>query len=201
MDNQKMKRAVFFIGALFVAIIFITSYAAFSSNNSGGTQSTTTTVSNARTLLVSGIANAVVSNYTYIALVGPVPANQIKAVNNTLNNLQFSGAISNILPSNASYRVILSTINPYQLYLSLSNATSGANVMVASQAEVTLPNTIEAYYYGSSLFIPVHLPQRVYPLYLANVLALNSTLSVRVSILITSNGSVYQNQVELTKLG
>jgi hypothetical protein len=197
MEKQKLKRTILFLGALFVAIIFVTSYAAFDNNGTNLGKSTTTTPQG-RTLPVFGAANAVIENYSYFADVG-VSANEVTAVNATLDALVSNGTVSSYYYSNSSYRVVLSNINPYGLYLLLHNSTKGTNATVGAQAYVKLPTTISVYY-GSSYAVPVSLLQPNYTVYIANVVPINSTVHVNVIAQINQSGDIYHNQLKLSQV-
>lgn len=198
MEKEKLKRTILFLGALFVAIIFVTSYAAFN-DNSPVTKSTTTT-SQGRVIPVFAATNAVIENYSYFADIG-VSANEVAAVNSSLNALVSNGSVSSYYYSNSSYRVILSTINPYALSLRLRNSTTGTNIIVGALAYVKLPPTINVYYGASSSYsVPISLLQPNYTVYVSNVVPINSIIRVNLITQINQSGDVYHNQVKLSQI-
>jgi hypothetical protein len=192
MDPNKRRNLILFIGALFVALIFITSYAAFSNN--GTNSSSTSTIVSAKTFFVTASANAVILNYSYLASIYNVSANQTIKMNATLDSMQSNGTVSSYFYSNSTYRVILQGINAYQLSLLLHNTT---NAKVGSLAYLRLPKQVNAYYTGSSS-IPVTLPSSNYSVFLNNIVPPNTTIPVTLTALITANGLVYNNQVRIT---
>lgn len=198
MEKEKLKRLILFIGALFVAVIFISSYASFSNNSGNGGSTSTTTLKQQSTYLVYGNANAIVINYSYVAGIFNVNVSESNTINATLGNLQLNGSVSNYLFQNSTYRVELDTISPYTLYLLISNTINGSNATVGATAYVKLPSAIVAYY-GSSP-VSVALQKSNYSIFLNSVEPINTIIPLKVTALISGNGSVYDNQVELSIL-
>ena len=180
---------------LFIAFIFVTSFLAVQNNNSGAGNGTTT-IAMARTIPVFGIANAIISNYSYVASVR-VYGNSTGRANLTLSRLQASGAISNYLPSGNTYDVELSSIGPYQLYADL--VSNSVNAMVGSQAYVTLPRRLNLHY-NSTVTVPTTMPSLPFTIYIANVLPVNSSVRVRIVALVDYNGTLYDNQIQLSQV-
>ncbi|MDE1865290.1 MAG: hypothetical protein KGH94_01465 [Candidatus Micrarchaeota archaeon] len=195
--EDKTKRIVIFLGSLFAAIIFVSSYAAFG-NNSTGT-STTTTVSSANTIPVYGSANAVIVNYSYSAYVGVSNKIELTALNKTLGDLEANGSVSNYVPFNStSYQALLSGINAYQLYTYLSNALNATDVSVGAGAFVNLPARVNMYYSAGSQ-VPVAFPEKNYSVYLTRVFPIGANVPVRIQALITTRGDLYNNQIRLSE--
>ena len=65
--EAKKKRLIFLFGSILVAIIFLSSYAAFSNN--GSPTSVTTTAKAQSTVFVTGDTNGLITNYSDVALV------------------------------------------------------------------------------------------------------------------------------------
>jgi hypothetical protein len=192
----KAKRLIYGIGSLFVAVIFIMSYAAFSNN--GTNSSSTTTIGAANTVYVYGTANGLIVNYSYSAYISTAGGTPSSGLNATLSALEANGTISNFVPLNStSYEAILSGMNPYQLYLYLSKALSG-NVLVGGYAYVRLPATVSMYYSASSP-VPVALPAKNYTVFLPRVAPVNSSVPMKINALITTAGTVYNNQIRLSE--
>jgi hypothetical protein len=196
MDDKK-KKIIFFVASLFAALIFITSYAAFGANST--TSSTTTIPSAANTVFVYGSANAVIVNYSYTATISAQQKSQLPALNNTLGKLVANGSISNYVPLNATaYQAILSTINQYQLQQYLSKALNTTNVLVGGYAYVTLPATVNMYYSAGSQ-IPITFPQKNYSVYLPRASPIGSNVLLKVQVLVTTQGKIYNNQIRLSE--
>lgn len=198
--KAKTKKLVFFIGAIFVGIIFLTSYAAFS-NNAGNTSTTTVKAAPQPTIFATGYANATITGYVQVANV-----KLINSTNSTLNNLdtlmsklEANGSINNYIYTNNSYEVYSSSLSAYALkkylYATLNSSNS---VTVGSTADIMLPASISLYYSNSSPPVSVPLSNRNYTLYLNNVRSIGSTLNVSLSALITEKGMLYNNQLRIS---
>lgn len=194
--DDKTKRLIFFIGSLFVAIIFLTSYAAFNNNNTtGGT--TTSTIANVNTVPVVGSANGIIVNYTDVAHIYLGNGSNATIINTTLNALEANGTISNYVGTNKSYDVLLNSIDPYSLYKLIRNETK--NVSVGGQAEILLPAKVDAYYSTSGI-IPITLPTRNYTLFLNNTKPIGSQIPVKITAIVTENGTIYNNNIKIQEV-
>ena len=197
--DAKRKKMIFLFGSIFVAIIFLSSYAAFNNNNTKGTS--TTTIKPPTTYFSIGSSNAVISNYSDIAYVKLL--NNSNGSENTfteiISRLVSNGSVLNYIYSNYSYEVVLSTISPYGLQQLLNaNTMLNGTVAVGSTIYVTLPRSIILVPVGSGQAIPVSLNNRNYSVYTANVSAIGSTVNVSISALLERNGSVYNNQFRVS---
>lgn len=194
--DDKTKKIIFSVGSLFAALIFITSYAAFGNNTAAN--SSTTSIGSANTVFVYGSANGVIVNYSYTAYIS-APNDKLAALNSTLGTLEANGSISNYVAVNSTtYQAILSTINPYQLYTYLSSALNSSNVSVDGYAYVTLPSTITMYY-STGLQVPISFPQKNYSVPLTKTYPIGSNVPLKVQVLVTTNGKIYNNQIRLSE--
>ena len=185
--EQKTKRYVFLIGSIIVAVIFISSYAAFSNN---GTPSTTTTIAKqVQTIFITGYSNATITNYSDIAVVSllnssPQLRNQL---NSTLSDLQNNGSVVESIFTNDSYQGSSFTgISPYsleQIIYSKINQTNSINV--GATADVELPSTITFYY--SKQPVKLQLPSRNYSVQITNAKSIGSSINVSISTLLYAN--------------
>lgn len=196
MDSKK-KKMIFLVGSIFVAIIFLSSYAAFSSNGTKAT--TTTTIKNPSTYFSTGSANAVITNYSDIAYITLENSTNYSRNNVTkiIALLVSNGSAFNYVYTNNSYEVVLGQMSPYQLKdLLEANATLKNNTQVGSTTYVALPKTI-LLYYGTQP-ITVNLKSRNYSIYMNNIGPVGDTVNVIVSALLERNGSVYNNEIKIT---
>lgn len=194
--EAKTKKLIFFLGSIFVAIIFLTSYAAFSNN---GTNSTTTTIKSQSTVFATGVSSAVVYNYGDVAYVSLLNSSNSSrdALTNSISQLESMGNVQNYIETNGSYQLILSSnISSYGLQQWLYGKIGSNTVSVGSDAEIILPSSIQLYYNNAPLSI--QLPNRNYSIYLSNVVALNSTINITISALLLRNGSIYGNQFRVS---
>jgi hypothetical protein len=199
--DEKKRRLVFLFGGILVAIIFLSSYAAFSNNGSPTT--VTTTAKSQSTVFVTGYTNAIITNYSDVAYVSFTNnSNSVKnIVANSLSNLQANGTVVDSILTNDSYQVVLSGISPYDLQQLLYKQTNSANyITVSSTADVKLPQTITFTY--SNVPINLHLTTTNYSVYLSNVKTIGSTINVTISTLLyTNNESIYNNQFRVSYNG
>jgi hypothetical protein len=195
--NDKTKKTILFIGSLFAAIIFVSSYAAFGGNSS--TSTTTTSIPLANTVLVYGTANGIIENYSFSAFIGITNKSEGNNLNNTLNRLSLNGNVSSFtLFNSTTYQAVLSGMNPYQLSIYLSNALNVSNVPVGGYAYVRLPATVDMYY-GSGYEVPISFPVKNYSVYVPKAYPIGYTVPVKVQVLATGQGKIFNDQVRLTE--
>jgi hypothetical protein len=181
----------------FVAVIFVTSYAAF--NNNGAPPATTTTVGAVNTIYVYGTANGVVVNYTSQALITVTNKSQMSELNTTLGVLEANGTVNFASYNSTTYEAVLSGINTYQLYLYLSNSLTDANIIVGGPAYIRLPGTINMHYSASSTLFPITFPPRNYTVNLARTVPIGSAIPIKISAIIETNGTIFNGQIKLTE--
>jgi hypothetical protein len=196
--DQRKKKILLFIGSLFVAVIFLTSYASF--GNSGTATSSTTTMGNVHTFFVSGSSNAIITGYKAPVHVR-INSNSSTAdaqVLKTLSKLESNGSI-NYFGSNKSYEVYVSTIDAYSLQgLLLSVVNQSGAIAVTANASVELPLNITLYS-TSSYPIRVNLNDRNSSIDMTGGLrGVGSMINVSVSAIVTSDGSIFNNQLSVS---
>lgn len=191
--DAKKKKIIFVLGAIFVAVIFLSSYAAFSNNGTAAT--TTSTIKSESTFYAFGSSTAIVTNYSDIANVTLINStNSSKGqVSNAISELEANGTVQNYIYTDNSYQVVLSSISPYQLQQFIYNKTNMTNtISVGSTAFVMLPGNVTLYYTNQP--IRVSLANRNYSLYISKAVAINTTVNVSISGLLARNGSIYDGQ-------
>lgn len=195
--DEKKKKFILFLGSVFVAVIFLTSYASFGNNRAMTTSATTTVI--VRSFPAFGSSTATVTGYGAAAHVG-IGANASAASNampGLLSILQSNGTINNYIGSNRSYEVYSSKIDAYALQGLLRSAVNQSNaITVTATAYIRLPQNLTLYY--STYPINVYLNGRNYSVNMTNLKAVGSTVNVSVSALVTSNGLVYNNQLSVS---
>lgn len=195
--DKKMKNLILLFGAIFVAVIFLSSYASFNSNNTNS--SSTTTVKSVQTVYALGSSNAVITNYTEIASVSFVNAsNSTKAsVETLLSKLEANDSIQNYIYQNNSYQVVLLGLSAYGLEEALYNQTNQSNsINVGATADILLPAELTLQYSGTP--ISLHLTNRNYTVYMSRIESIGSTINVGISALLARNGSIYNNQIRIS---
>ncbi|MGI0100864.1 MAG: hypothetical protein ACREBH_04080 [Candidatus Micrarchaeaceae archaeon] len=191
--EKKTKQLIFFTGSIFVAVIFLTSYAAFGSN--GGPNTTTSTVKPQTTFFATGSSNAVIYNYSSIAYIPSASLSNasVNSITSELSNLQANGSVEEYIYINGSYQVILSGMSPYMLRQQLYGISNMSNSLeVGATTYISLPGIVTLYY--NKVPAALNLAQRNYSIYMDDVMAQGTTINVSISALLSANGSIYDNQ-------
>ncbi|HVA83042.1 MAG TPA: hypothetical protein VNF06_02670 [Candidatus Aquilonibacter sp.] len=204
-----IKKLIQILSAVFVAAIFIASYASFGNNGSNlGSSGPTTTIA-PQTVYGSGNANAIVIGY------GPtmsifVKCNSIGLTNSTvynvslmLSNLEADNNVSNSFqPNQTTFTVYTGKLNSYQLasYLGSNMGTnSSACLSYRGQTNLQLPSNVTFAVQGQT--VPLPIPQSLRNLEIFTTLKpINANVPLRISALLTSNGMIFGN-LSITQLG
>lgn len=199
--EEKTKKMIFTIGSLFVAVIFVTSYAAFG-NTSNGSSSTTSTVLSGNNILALGQANGIIENYSYVVNVTSLNASQNARLNMTLLDMESNNTVISFFARNSTtYTAEISGIGAYQLYTYLTNTLNYSNVTLGATAFVRLPASINMQYGASSQQeAPVSLSPKNYTTYLPNVLPIGTRVPFKIQALITERGQIFNNNIKLTQI-
>jgi hypothetical protein len=193
--DEKKKKLIYFLGTLFVAIAFVSSYAAVGSFATTSTVTTTIAVPS-KTYFVSGTANGVVSGYSSSAVLVLRNANLSSAASNALAALEGNGSISSYLSMNGSYQVLLSSMNAYSLQQDINRRLNSSNATyVNASTEIVLPSKV--YLALGSQTVAVTLPQRNYSINVYPLMPLNATIRFNLNAIIAGNGTIYNNQLTL----
>ena len=197
----ELKNTVLFFGSLIVAIMFITSYAA---SGGGSNTSTTTTVpqnySNA--VPMSGVANAVVVNYTYspvVTISGSNYNSTVLELTKYINGEVSSGNVITYTPNGNQFNILLNNnFTAYQLQEGLTSAF-GDNVTVSGTVYVKLPSKVDMYD-GTSKY-SLNAPASTYSLSIKPIPQIGSNVSVKILALISQTGQFVPNQTVVTFRG
>ena len=185
-----------FLVALFVAVIFITSYAAFSSF--GGTPVTTTKTGHTAppTLYAAGIANATLVNYTptlnLTVNCKNTSTNVSAKVTALLNKLQANGSVSSVYTFGKNSTLLDGNDNTIQLYHLISaNTNSSSCLSYSTGGEVRLPRVIKLSVENQVAEVSTNNTLYTVPVTLSS--NLSNTIKVRIGALLTQNGTLYGN--------
>ncbi len=197
--DQNKKKIFLFLGSLFVAVIFLSSYASF--GNGVAPSTSTTTVNVVQTIPAFGSSVANIIGYGPEAYVtfstNTAATGQIATI---FSKLESNGSIYSALPtSNSSYDVQVATINAYSLQELLRSTLSNSVAVNVSSSyiDLSLPSNVLLYYGGYP--ITAHLKNQNYTISNVTILKAPGTL-VNVSIsalVIPTNGTVYRNQISV----
>ncbi len=198
--DEKTRKRVLFVGALFVALMFVFSYVGVSSNVPTGTHTliTTTTLPPQRTFFASGTANATIVGYAGTATLMPISNSTALAnsIASTLSSLRNNGTIQNYVTDGPGYDLILGNINSYslqQLLYSRFNATN--SIRLSSTANARLNGRVNLFVGNQSAPVQIN---GTYQLNFTPLVPINSPVRVSVQALVTQNGIVYNNQVAVS---
>lgn len=204
MVNQKIKQITSVVIILALAIIFITSYVSFGTN---AVTTATTTALPVQSYPVFGSVNAIIlgySNDSTVALSGNA-INDSTEVSRLLSKLEANGSIS-FYPIGNSFSVTTNRINPSILMsliygaINLNDSSTVGNTIpginVSTEALVKLPTYITVFYHTQK--ISAFVPNTNYSISITNPPQIGSTLVLKVKALITANGIIYDNQLNLS---
>ncbi len=198
MDDKK-KKIVTFIGTLFVAIMFVGSYAAFNNNSGNSSTSTaTTTVQGGATYFVSGNANAVVIGYSQLATISLESNSSALSsrASNELAQLQNNGSISNYVAQGNGFQIFTQNMNAYRLQQALVSKLGGSNVSVNASTSFSLPKILPLIYRNQ--IVDVKLTNTNFTAPTSPLQDIGSNVTVIVHALVYANGDIYNNQITIT---
>ncbi|MGC8586885.1 MAG: hypothetical protein ACP5K9_01175 [Candidatus Micrarchaeia archaeon] len=188
------------VGAIFIAVIFVASYASFSSNSSAPAARTTTVTSIAY-LPQYGASevNASITGYSSVFSIDAVcnamaVQNGVSAI---LNKLESNGSVSNYYsPSNSTISVQSGSMNSSEIYNYVSRSLNGTAMnctRFSGQASIALPDkigfTVDKYSFVAT--VPQQQDTYYIPIYINSTAHKNAL--VKVAALFTPNGTIYGN--------
>ena len=199
-----MKKIKELLIALFIAVIFIASYAAFGSGN--GASSTTTTVVttiNQNLYYATGSVNAIVYGYgptmTVTAACSSPSLRNVTYYNAStlLAKLQDNNSISNYFsPNGSSFVVYTQKLDSYGVssYLSAREPTNASKgCLYFSGADfASLPKNVTLFVSSQSLKVPIPAGLRNYSID-TQILAPGSMVSLKIATFLNENGIISGN--------
>ncbi len=195
-DEKKAnrKKLLFLIGAVVVAVMFISSYAAFGNNSGPG--ATTTSIKQA-TLPVFGTANAIVTGYASSLTLIVRQGNATGIINQTLSNLEANNSINDYIQTPGMFVIYASKSTPYQLQQLFLSKLPANSIAINGTERVAIPKIITMYYYGRP--ISVYTNTTGFIISTAALKPLNSTITVNVEAIVLESGAVYQNNIQVSE--
>ncbi len=193
MDKKRLTEALL---AIFVAVIFISSYVSLVNYNTP--QNATTTLP--ATIYAQGVANAILSGYggaLYLNITCKNHTYAAETVNTLtvyLNRLEDNNSILNYFNSGWNISVAPENMSTYSVYngaIAQLNGDESACVAGYATAFAKLPQTV--YMNTGTQVAPVALAQREQNASFPSEISLpaGASLRVKLSALITSNGTIY----------
>ncbi|MDE1823125.1 MAG: hypothetical protein KGH50_02255 [Candidatus Micrarchaeota archaeon] len=194
MERKKLFQVLV---TLFIAIIFITSYFSLTNYN---TSSRNKTTSVPPTIFASGILNASVAGYGNILSIAVSCKNDTNSTINdfstVLSALEANNSVSTYYSVGNRITVDLGNFNASALYSYLSQRASQAQLncsRFSGSAVLLLPSVMKAQVQTSTYNVYIPDSDRRYPLPVTLPLNAANGIKVKVSTLITVNGTVYGN--------
>lgn len=194
MERKKLMQALV---TLFIAIIFVTSYFSLTNYNTSQKNATTTVPP---TIFTYGIVNASVADYGGTMSISVSCGNATNATMSDfsaiLSSLQANGSVVTDYSVGDRISVDIGSLNASSLYGYMARHATGAEMncsTFSSSVVLLLPTSMQAQVQGSTYTI--YLPESTRRYSLPATFPLNSTnnITVKVSALITVNGTVYGN--------
>lgn len=201
---MEKKKWIELIGSIFVAVIFLSSYAAFSDKNPN--QSTTTTISATSTFRATASGTARILGYGPIINI-TVRCPDASNVSNQVND--FLGAQNSSVEEIPPYSYdnmsqIIATagrLGSYYLYNAISqDIGASANCTgFSSSADILLPATMtfKSEQQGSSALIQLPGMYRNSSQSIVFTRNMSNTMNVFVDAILTLNGSIYQGNIRV----
>ncbi len=202
------KQAIRFFLALFVGLIFISSYYTFRNLNGGAQSQKTKQASAPQTVPGFGTANAGIVGYnnTMYIYTACNTANETGAeagVSAIVSELEKNGTVYDSYSIQNETVVQSGSANAsyiYSVFMKRLNATSRSCLRFSSYAEAELPNQVQLFIYTINKTYPVNVPQNLSVVQVPVTLSANMSkvVKVRIAALIELNGTVYS--LNVTKL-
>jgi len=195
--EEKRKKKVLFLGAVFIGLMFIFSYLGVTNNAPSATTSSTTTVPQGNSFFATGAGNATIIGYSNTATLS-FATNSTAVANTTaslLSTMRNNGTIQNYIGEGSGYDLILGNVGAYGLQqLLYSELNSTNSIRLSSTANARIPNKVEMFVGSQELPVAIN---GTYQLNFTPLIALNSSIPVTVQALLTQNGLLYNNQVSI----
>lgn len=191
MQNDKRKRILFLIGSIIVALMFVSSYAAFGNNGSAQTTTVTTTVG--YTIPVFGAANAVVTGYGNKFIISLSKNASTNSINTTLSNLQLNGSISSYIGLQKTFTIYAGNMSPYYLLELINKATTPNSIIANVSENVTIPTSVMMTYPETGRQTEAYFYSRNATLYRSSFSPIGSNLPVHISALVFVNNATVES--------
>lgn len=207
MEKQSLKKAIWI---LFIAVIFLASYAAFGSTGNNSSQKTTTSTI-PLTYPAVGTANAIITRYlpsmsiTSACNNASINAVAVVKLGQILSSLSSNGYVSAYYQLNNTYKLEAGRSNATKIYSYISKniSSSLSCTTFSASASIELPQSIKLYYNSGSTRQPITFlvpsAYRNYTIPLNLTGNTSSTMSVRIFALFTANAttaSIYNMSIE-----
>lgn len=199
------KQLIQLLGSIFVALIFLFSYASYGNFGTPGGKTTTTTVP--PTYYATGNANATVLGYGSVMTAtarcnSSIQNATVSRISNSLIALQKNGSINNYYPTTpSSFTLYAGSENTIQLYAFVNknlNSTSILCTSFKSQTVIQLPQTVQ--FFVNSQKVNIQIPTALRNQTISATVLNSRSMPIRIAALLTQNGIIYGN-MSITQSG
>ncbi len=192
------KKLIELIGSVFVALIFLTSYAAFG-GGAPGNSTGTTTLTPSQTFYAVANGNATITSYSSVMNIDILCANVSNVssrISTALQALEKNGSVSNFYSQQAAQMLVQAgNLTTHALFLLLYNdsGSGAACTQFTSTANVKLPRNLTFYLpsQGNSAIISIPSSMQAYSVPITLSLNMSSVMKITASTLLTANGTIY----------
>lgn len=187
--DKKKKEIALFVGSLFVAVIFLTSFmgnggAPLPSSGSQATQKSVTT------FFASGAANAIVASYGSEALVTVTNGSLDNMTNSLLLKMENNGSVTTYSQSDNQFNVYLGTLDSNALQGTLAQELGNGSFSLSSREFVTMP--VSATLYVGSQPVPVYFGHGSYSFTSSHLSVVGTVVPLYVSAIVAYMNGTYQ---------
>lgn len=194
---MEKKKLIELVGSIFVAVIFLTSYAAFGSN-SNGSNTATTTAPQQQTIFAKAYGTVNITSYGSELNVNISCSNVTNVsarLNSELADMEKNGSVSNFYAQQASQILVQAgNLSSYKIFQILSQKINESKACTGfgASANIQLPSSMSFHISGqkSGYIITIPSDQRSYALQIMLTQNAIRRINVSVSGLLSVNGSV-----------
>ncbi len=192
MEGERKKRYALLLGSIVVAVMFITSYAAFANN---GSVPTSTTTIQETTYYVTGQANALVTGYSSTLTVYTSNNSTASQMQSLLSSMESNGSISNYLTAGNQYILYTTGMTPYAAQQAITGSLPANSVAINGTERVQLPQSVSTSYYGKA--VTIYPSVLNFTISTPMLLPVGASASVTVHALVLGNGQVYDSNIQV----
>lgn len=199
--EKRSKEIMFFLGSVFVALIFLSSMIG-SGNVISGPSGGQGQQKNVTTFFAAGTVNATVTGYESSAVVTLANESLDNETNTLLLGLEDNGSVTTYNQMGNQFSIYLGTMDSYGLQGMLSDRLGNSSFTISSRMLVSLPGIVTLHAYNQS--IPVRFKQGSYSLSATHMEAVNSSMPMYVSAIVAfvnNSYEVYNGNVSVRSAG
>ncbi len=194
--DEKRKKTILFIGTVIVAIMFVTSYAAFGNN---GIPTTSTTTQRQTTYYSTGTSNAAVTGYGSSISVVLLNKSASNTLNSTISQLEANNTITNFIPTSRGYVLYAPGNAPYVVQQAFLSSLPVNSISLNGSERVVIPNSFILFYYGSAIHVYTNVTN--FTVTVSKLSPIGASTRVNIQALVLPNGQIYNNEIQVAWVG